>query len=165
MAEAPTLFYTNIYNSRVGKIAILTIDNGEDYKKPTTFSEKALESLHSAMDRVEAEKGLKGMMLCGKHYIFAAGADLMQIPFINTFEQGRQSGAAGHAAMKRIMDLKIPTLAAINGAALGGGLEDSALLQIPDCLQGSHRHRIPGVFSRPGAGLGRVHAYDEADRS
>ena len=63
------------------------------------------------------------MMLCGKHYIFAAGADLMQVPFINTFEQGRQIGAAGHAAMKRIMDLKIPTLAAINGAALGGGLE------------------------------------------
>ncbi len=65
----------------------------------------------------------KGMMLCGKHYIFAVGADLMQIPFINTFEQGRRIGADGHAAMKRIMDLKIPTLAAINGAALGGGLE------------------------------------------
>lgn len=125
MAEAPTLFYTNIYNSRVGKIAIVTMDNGEDYKKPTTFSEKALESLHAAMNRIEAEKGLKGMMLCGKHYIFGAGADLMQVPFINTFEQGRQTGAAGHAAMKRIMDLKIPTLAAINGAALGGGLEIS----------------------------------------
>jgi 3-hydroxyacyl-CoA dehydrogenase/enoyl-CoA hydratase/carnithine racemase len=123
MAEAPTLFHVNSYNSRVGKIAIVTMDNGEDYKKPNTFGEKALASLHEAMNKIEADKQLKGMMLCGKHYIFAAGADLMQVPFINTFEQGREIGAAGHAAMKRIMDLKIPTLAAYNGAALGGGLE------------------------------------------
>jgi 3-hydroxyacyl-CoA dehydrogenase/enoyl-CoA hydratase/carnithine racemase len=123
MADAATLFYVNIYHSRVGKIAIVTMDNGEDYKKPSTLGEKAMESLHEAMNKVEADPAIKGMMLCGKHYIFAAGADLMQVPFINTFEQGRQVGAAGHAAMKRIMDLKIPTLAAINGVALGGGLE------------------------------------------
>ncbi|MEW6138421.1 MAG: 3-hydroxyacyl-CoA dehydrogenase NAD-binding domain-containing protein [Thermodesulfobacteriota bacterium] len=123
MATPPTLFHTNVYQSRVGKIAIVTMDNGADYKVPNTFGDKALESLHRAMDTIEAQKDLKGMMLCGKHYIFAAGADLEQVPFINTFEQGRQGGAAGHAAMKRIMDLKIPTLAAINGAALGGGLE------------------------------------------
>lgn len=125
MAESPTLFYITYYNSRVGKIAILTIDNGEDYKKPTTFDEKALASLHQAVNTIQADKDVIGVMLCGKHYIFAAGADLMQVPFINTFEQGRQIGAAGHAAMKRIMDLKIPTLAAINGAALGGGFEIS----------------------------------------
>jgi len=123
MAEAPTLFHTTYYNSRVGKIALVTMDNGEDYNKPNTFDEKALASLHEAINKIEADKDVKGMMLCGKHYIFAAGADLMQVPFINTFEQGRQIGVAGHAAMKRIMDLKIPTLAAINGAALGGGLE------------------------------------------
>ena len=111
MATPPTLFHTNIYTSRVGKIAIVTMDNGEDYKTPNTFDDRALESLHEAMNRIEAEKGLKGMMLCGKHYIFAAGADLTQVPFVNTFEQGRQGGAAGHAAMKRIKDLKIPTLA------------------------------------------------------
>jgi 3-hydroxyacyl-CoA dehydrogenase/enoyl-CoA hydratase/carnithine racemase len=99
------------------------MDNGEDYKTPNTFDERALESLNKAMDGIETEKDLKGMMLCGKHYIFAAGADLTQVPFINTFEQGRQSGAGGHASMKRIMDLKVPSLAAINGVALGGGLE------------------------------------------
>ncbi|MFH1112655.1 MAG: 3-hydroxyacyl-CoA dehydrogenase NAD-binding domain-containing protein [Pseudomonadota bacterium] len=125
MATPPTLFYTNFYASRVGKIAIVTMDNGADYKTPNTFDERALESLHKAVDTIEREKDLVGLMLCGKHYIFAAGADLTQVPFINTFEQGRQTGAAGHAAMKRIMDLKIPTLAAVNGAALGGGLEIS----------------------------------------
>ena len=148
MATPPTLFHTNVYASRVGKIAIVTMDNGEDHRTPNTFDERAFESLHEAMNRVEAEKDLKGMMLCGKHYIFVAGADLTQLPFINTFEQGRQSGAVGHAAMKRIMDLKIPTLAAINGAALGGGLEISlycdyrtvsksvTAIALPECFLG-----------------------------
>jgi 3-hydroxyacyl-CoA dehydrogenase/enoyl-CoA hydratase/carnithine racemase len=123
MADTPTLFHIKPYYSRVGKIAIVTMDNGQDYKTPNTFDEKGLTSLVQAMDAIAADSELKGMMLCGKHYIFAAGADLMQVPFINTFEQGRRIGAEGHAAMKKIMDLKIPTLAAINGAALGGGLE------------------------------------------
>ena len=123
MADAPTLFHITYYDSRVGKIAIVTMDNGKDYKTPNTFDDKGLASLAAAMDTLAADSAVKGMMLCGKHYIFAVGADLMQVPFINTFEQGRQIGAAGHAAMKKIMDLKIPTLAAINGAAMGGGLE------------------------------------------
>jgi len=125
MADTSTHFHIKYFDSRVGKIAIVTMDNGADYRTPNTFDEKALASLQKAVDQIEANNDVKGMMLCGKHYIFAAGADLMQVPFVNTFEQGRSIGAAGHAAMKRIMDLKIPTLAAINGAALGGGLEIS----------------------------------------
>ena len=60
MAEAPTLFHISYYNSRVGKIAIVTMDNGEDYKKPNTFGERALESLHAAMDKIAADKELEG---------------------------------------------------------------------------------------------------------
>jgi len=146
MAEAPTLFHTQIYDSRVGKIAIVTMDNGEDYNKPNTFGEKALESLHKAMDKIQADKSLKGMMLCGKHYIFGAGADLSQLPFINTFEQGRQAGAGGHAAMKRIMDLKIPTLAAINGVALGGGLEISLYCNYRTVSRGAAAIGFPECF-------------------
>jgi 3-hydroxyacyl-CoA dehydrogenase/enoyl-CoA hydratase/carnithine racemase len=130
----------------VGKIAIVTMDNGEDYKKPNTFGEKALASLVKATSTIKADKDVKGMMLCGKHYIFAAGADLMQVPFINTFEQGRQIGAAGHAAMKTIMDLKIPTLAAINGAALGGGLEISLYCDYRTVSKGVPAIAFPECF-------------------
>jgi 3-hydroxyacyl-CoA dehydrogenase/enoyl-CoA hydratase/carnithine racemase len=125
MAKIVTQFYPRFYESAVGKIALLTMDNGEDYRKPTTFDEEALNSLNEALDLIQREQGIKGLLLTGKPYIFAAGADLTQIPFINTLEQGKAIGQFGHATFKRIMDLPYPTVAAINGAALGGGLEIS----------------------------------------
>ena len=148
MAEPITIFYTRFYDSPVGKIAILTMDNGHDHKKPNTFSEASMASLNEALDRVVAEDGVKGLMLTGKPYIFAAGADLGAVPFITTFDQGYAIGKAGHTAMKRIMDLEFPTLAAINGVAVGGGLEISlyckyrtvarsvAAIGFPECFLG-----------------------------
>ena len=85
MAKIVTQFYPRFYESRVGKIALVTMDNGEDYKKPTTFDEQALNSLNKALDVIQKEPDVKGLLLTGKHYIFAAGADLTQVPFINTF--------------------------------------------------------------------------------
>ena len=123
MGKTITRFYPQYYQSRVGKIALLTMDNGEDYKKPNIFGEEALASLSQALDVIVRESGVKGLLLTGKPYVFAAGADLTEIPYINTFEQGRDIGRHGHATFKRIMDLPFPTVAAINGAALGGGLE------------------------------------------
>ena len=123
MAEPVTKFYTRFYASPVGKIAILTMDNGHDYKKPNTFGEDALRSLDKALDVVAAEPDARGLLLTGKPYIFAAGADLTEVPFVTTFDQGYQIGKLGHTVMKRIMDLPYPTVAAINGVALGGGLE------------------------------------------
>ena len=123
MAEAVTRFYNRYFRSPEGKIAIMTMDNGLDYRKPNIFSEKALRSLDGALDELAKEGDVKGLMITGKPYIFAAGADLGEVPFITSFEQGYGVGRLGHTIMKRILDLPYPTLAAINGVALGGGLE------------------------------------------
>lgn len=125
MAEPVTRFHNRFYQSPVGKIALVTMDNGHDYKRPNTFSESALRSLGKALDEIDKDGRVKGLLLTGKPYIFAAGADLTEVPFITTFDQGYQIGRFGHLMMKRLMDLPFPTLAAINGVALGGGLEIS----------------------------------------
>ncbi|MGD9505276.1 MAG: 3-hydroxyacyl-CoA dehydrogenase NAD-binding domain-containing protein [Syntrophobacteraceae bacterium] len=123
MGEPTTNFFANFYESPVGKIAIATMDNGFDYKRPNTFSEESMASLNAMLDKVLATPDVKGMMITGKPYIFAAGADLTQVPFVTTFEQGYGIAKVGHTVMKRIMGAPFPTLAAINGVALGGGLE------------------------------------------
>jgi 3-hydroxyacyl-CoA dehydrogenase/enoyl-CoA hydratase/carnithine racemase len=107
---------------RAGKLAIMTMDNGADYKKPNTFEDKALASLNKAMDELDSD--ITGLMLTGKTFIFSVGANLIEAATrLETREMAVEMGRAGHAAFKRIMDLEVPTLAAINGATLGGGLE------------------------------------------
>src|SRR5659263_372744 len=112
---------TYFQHPKAGKIAIMTMDNGADYKKPNTFGQGAIDSLNEAMDNLD--KDIKGLMLTGKTFIFSVGANLMEVPAIKSMEEGREVGRSGHAAFKRIMDLKVPTLAAVNGAAMGGGVE------------------------------------------
>ena len=146
MAKIVTQFYPRFYESAVGKIALLTMDNGEDYRKPTTFDEEALNSLNMALDLIQREQGVKGLLVTGKPYIFAAGADLTQIPFINTFEQGKGIGQFGHSTFKRIMDLPYPTVAAINGAALGGGLEISLYCDYRTVSKGVTAMGFPECF-------------------
>ena len=146
MAEPVTSFYTRFYGSPVGKIAILTMDNGHDYKKPTTFSEAALTSLSRALDRVERESDVQGLLLTGKPYIFAAGADLTEVPFITTFDQGYQVGKYGHTVMNRIRSLPFPTLAAINGVALGGGLEIALYCQTRTVMRSVQAIGFPECF-------------------
>ncbi|MHC1745117.1 MAG: 3-hydroxyacyl-CoA dehydrogenase NAD-binding domain-containing protein [Syntrophobacteraceae bacterium] len=146
MAEPVTSFFTRFYGSPVGKIAILTMDNGHDYKKPTTFSEAALSSLSSALDRVEKERDVQGLLLTGKPYIFAAGADLTEVPFITTFDQGYQIGKYGHTVMSRIRSLPFPTLAAINGVALGGGLEIALYCRVRTVMRSVQAIGFPECF-------------------
>ena len=146
MGKLITRFYPQVYQSRVGKIALLTMDNGEDYKKPNTFGEEALTSLNQALDVIVREPEVKGLLLTGKPYIFAAGADLTEIPYINTFEQGRDIGRFGHATFKRIMGLPFPSVAAINGAALGGGLEITLYCTYRTVSKGAFPIAFPECF-------------------
>ncbi|MBP1725693.1 MAG: 3-hydroxyacyl-CoA dehydrogenase [Deltaproteobacteria bacterium] len=146
MGKLITRFYPQVYQSRVGKIALLTMDNGEDYKKPNTFDEEALTSLNQALDVIVREPEVKGLLLTGKPYIFAAGADLTEIPYINTFEQGRDIGRFGHATFKRIMGLPFSSVAAINGAALGGGLEITLYCTYRTVSKGAFPIAFPECF-------------------
>ena len=97
------------------------MDNGEDWQKPNTFGEAALRSLEELLDRVE-EAEWAGLLLTGKPFVFAVGADIDEFGEI-TPERARQGGQAGHELFGRIRELPFPTLAAVNGAALGGGVE------------------------------------------
>ena len=117
----PTSFKLQRLDTRVGPVALVTIDNGEDWRTPNTFGELALRSLDDVLDRFRT-RDWRGLLLTGKPFVFAAGADLDEFSGI-TPERARAGGRAGHTLFGRLRELPFVTLAAINGAALGGGVE------------------------------------------
>jgi 3-hydroxyacyl-CoA dehydrogenase/enoyl-CoA hydratase/carnithine racemase len=119
-----TQFFLQRVETPLGPLALVTIDNGEDYTKPTVFSRGAVESARQVVGELESGDWI-AMVLTGKPFVFAAGADITEFPKVRDRETAIEGSRAGHDLFARIRALPYPTVAAINGACLGGGLEIS----------------------------------------
>ncbi|MBM9507362.1 3-hydroxyacyl-CoA dehydrogenase NAD-binding domain-containing protein [Actinacidiphila acididurans] len=110
----------------VGRFALITLDNGFDHTKPTTFGPQSLANLDAAIDQVEKEAAageIVGVGLTGKPFIFAVGADLKGVELLRERPDALAIGKGGHDVFKRLSALAVPTFAYYNGAAMGGGVE------------------------------------------
>jgi enoyl-CoA hydratase/carnithine racemase len=95
--------------TRADDVALVTIDNGEDWTKPTFFGRRALESLERLL--VELENGdFRAAVITGKPFVFAAGADITEFPDI-TAERAIEGARAGHELFGRLRALPLPTVA------------------------------------------------------
>jgi 3-hydroxyacyl-CoA dehydrogenase/enoyl-CoA hydratase/carnithine racemase len=117
-----TEFKLNRVETERGPLALVTIDNGEDYTKPTVFDRGAFESALGVLDELESGDFV-AMVLTGKPFVFAAGADITEFGKIASREEAVAGSRAGHELFGRIRALPYPTVAAINGACVGGGVE------------------------------------------
>jgi 3-hydroxyacyl-CoA dehydrogenase/enoyl-CoA hydratase/carnithine racemase len=132
-----------------GEIALITLDNGHDHTRPSTFGPGGLASLNEALDAIEAHSPkVAAVAVTGKPFIFAVGADISGVGLINDRNQALAIAQAGHAAFRRIKNLDVPTFAFVNGAVMGGGLElalhcdyrtlstSAAAIAFPECFLG-----------------------------
>ncbi|MEG2576608.1 MAG: 3-hydroxyacyl-CoA dehydrogenase NAD-binding domain-containing protein [Glutamicibacter sp.] len=107
-------------------LALLTLDNGLDHKKPTTLGPNGLLELRAALE-VQAERAKNGeidaLAITGKPYFLIAGADLSAVTRLSAPDQATAMASLGHYTYELLADLGVPTFAFINGLALGGGLE------------------------------------------
>jgi 3-hydroxyacyl-CoA dehydrogenase/enoyl-CoA hydratase/carnithine racemase len=109
-----------------GTLALITLDNGLDHTRPSTFGPRGLLSLKAALDLVEAradEGEIVAVAVTGKPFILAAGADLAMVPLARNRELALSIGRLGHDQFRRLGELAVPSFAYVNGVALGGGVE------------------------------------------
>jgi 3-hydroxyacyl-CoA dehydrogenase/enoyl-CoA hydratase/carnithine racemase len=113
-----------------GTMALITLDNGRDHTRPSTFGPAGLLALNDALDAVAAratpeagEQRIAAVGVTGKPFIFAVGADLSGAPLIAARDEALTIARLGHAVFRRLGELSVPSFAFVNGAALGGGLE------------------------------------------
>ena len=103
-------------------IAHLVLDNPNE--RMNTLSALFIEEFLSVLDEIEKDKSLKGLVVeSAKPGVFVAGADIKWLKDLKTPQQCKSFAELAHEPFNRLEDLKMPTVAAIGGVCLGGGLE------------------------------------------
>lgn len=89
-----------------------------------TLSIKAIAELRTIIKKLDEETDVHGIIITGAGHFFVAGADIKEfVPALGDDQQGLAMSKAGQALCNEIEAIKKPVIAAINGTALGGGME------------------------------------------
>ncbi len=100
-------------------VAILSINRPQALN---ALNSQVFDELNEALDYIEQANYLKVLIITGEGKAFVAGADIAEMKNKNTHEAADFS-ERGQQTFLRLENLKIPVIAALNGFALGGGLE------------------------------------------
>ncbi len=142
-----------IRNERRGAVALLTLDRP---KALNALDKATLEELIAHCGQIEADKSVRAVVLTGEGRAFAAGADIAEMRELTALGADVFS-RLGHRAMSSLEALSVPTIAAVNGFALGGGCE---LACACDWIYASTRAR----FGQPEVSLGLIPGFGGTSR-
>lgn len=130
------------------------------FNRPTVLNainHEMMVELSSALDRVKENKKIRVLILTGSgEKAFVAGADISQFESLNA-RQAYQFALFGQTTFGKLQELDQPTIAAVNGFALGGGCE---LASACDFIYASSRAK----FGQPEVNLGIIPGYGGTQR-
>ncbi|MFD2587301.1 enoyl-CoA hydratase/isomerase family protein [Croceitalea marina] len=113
--------YENIYIEEENKIAVITIDRP---KKLNALNKDTIYELHEAFKELNADAEIKTIIITGSgEKAFVAGADISEFAHFSVKEGGKLAAKGQEILFDLIENLSTPVIAAVNGFALGGGLE------------------------------------------
>ncbi|MBR3136342.1 MAG: enoyl-CoA hydratase/isomerase family protein [Clostridia bacterium] len=132
-----------VTSQQEGSILLMTLNRPEALN---ALNAQVLEDLDKALDGVDLET-VRCLVITGAgDRAFAAGADIAAMADMDP-EAAAAFSRRGNAVFRRIESFPLPTIAAVNGYALGGGCELSMACDIRLCSENA-------VFGQPEVALG-----------
>ncbi|MEX0362573.1 MAG: enoyl-CoA hydratase/isomerase family protein [Allomuricauda sp.] len=113
--------YENIYIEEENNIATITINRP---KKLNALNKRTISELHTAFKELDEDDEIRVIIVTGSgEKAFVAGADISEFADFSV-KEGRKLAAEGQEILFDFVEnLSTPVIAAVNGFALGGGLE------------------------------------------
>lgn len=146
--------YNTLTLEKAEGIATLTINRP---KMLNALSQEVLEEMSVAFDEVEKDGAIRVLIVTGSGTkAFVAGADIKEMKGKNAVE-GTIFSSLGNAVFSKLEQLRQPTIAAVNGFALGGGCE---LALACDIRIGAENAK----FGQPEVGLGIIPGFGGTQR-
>jgi 2-(1,2-epoxy-1,2-dihydrophenyl)acetyl-CoA isomerase len=107
-----------------GPVALVTLNRPQSLN---SFTRQMHRDLWAVLDRIAADKAVRAAVLTGAGRGFCAGADLSEFDFepgpdlVQRADPGPVIEQAFNPTVRKLMDLRVPTIAAVNGVAAGAG--------------------------------------------
>ncbi len=110
-----------VIQEKIGVVATITINRPD---KLNALNRETIQGLHYVLSELEADPGIRAIVLTGSgEKAFVAGADISEFASFG-IEEGTRLAAHGQEILFTFIEyMGTPVIAAVNGYALGGGLE------------------------------------------
>ncbi len=146
--------FKNIIVDSKNNTAVITFNRPQVLNAMNT---ETVTELGTAITEIEKDATIKVMVMTGAGRAFIAGADIAEMSS-KTPEQARIYSELGHMVMHAIQNTRRPTIAAVNGYALGGGVE--VMLSCDICIASDQAR-----FGLPEAMLGVIPGWGATQRA
>ena len=136
-----------------GPVGVITMNRPEALN---ALNDQVLRDLDQILDQVEENDEILVAVFTGAGRSFVAGADIGQMSTL-TAAEGKKFGVLGNQVFLKLENLSKPTIAAVNGFALGGGCELSMACDIRIASE-------KAKFGQPEVGLGITPGFSGTQR-
>ena len=152
---------TNILLEKKGLYAVATINRP---KALNALNSEVLSDLDELVQTVSADADIRALVITGSgEKAFVAGADIGEMSTL-TPEEGEAFGKHGNDVFRKLETLPIPTIAAVNGFALGGGCELAMCCDIILAAGPNAEGKGGAKFGQPEVGLGITPGFSGTQR-
>ena len=140
----------NVLCEMRGSVALVTLNRPQALN---SFTRAMHQELWSILDRINGDAAIRAAVLTGAGRGFCAGADLAEFDFepgpdlVKRADPGPVIEQAFNPSIRKLMDLRVPTVAAVNGVAAGAG---ASFAMACDLAVAAHGASFIQAFSRIG---------------